>query len=84
MSHLYDELPDQKPPQTLWSGKIANNISDFADLLSVVIPGIDENVRWENCKWQARNDTDIPHRGDSCLVAFDDNNQLWVVAWWPF
>lgn len=84
MSDLYDSLPEQSSPQVAWSGIIATNPPDFATKVAITIPGIDPNLRWTNCKWQARNDIDMPIRGNSCLAIFDDNNQIWVVAWWPF
>lgn len=83
-SEMYDNLPDERPPQTVWAGIIATNPPDFGTKVSVVIPGIDNSLRWENCKWQSRDDVNLPHRGDPCLVAFDDNNEVWVVVWWPF
>lgn len=83
-SELFENLPDRSPMQRTWAAVIASNPSDFADLVSVTIPGLDANLRWEDCKWQARNDVDFPQRGNTCLVIFDDNMQLWVVAWWPF
>lgn len=87
MSNIYDDLPDRKAPQRIWSALIASNPVDQSDLVSVTIPGLNDEgqqLRWESCRWQARNDTDVPARGDKCLVIIDDNNEVWVVAWWPF
>lgn len=84
MSHLFDDLPDRQPPQRTWSGIVAATVTDFATLLSVKIPTLDPNVVWKGCRWQARNNIDFPQKDDPCLVIFDDEMQLWVVAWWPF
>lgn len=84
MSEVYDNLPDRAPPQRIWVGKVATAATDFADRIDVTIPGTDPGLRWEDCRWQARNTVDLPQRGDDCLVAIDDNNEAWVVVWWPF
>lgn len=84
MSNLFDDLPEGAPTLTIWAGKIASTPVDFASRIAVTIPGIDANLRWRDCRWQARNDVDLPQRGYDCLVAIDDNNEVWVVAWWPF
>lgn len=85
MSHIMDDLPDQhNSPLVSWSGFFAANIADFATKAQIVIPSLDENLRWENCLWMARNDVDLPQRGDKCLAIFDENNQIWIPVWWPF
>lgn len=84
MSEIFDNLPDRAPLQRIWQGRIANTVSDFATRLSVTIPDWDPTLRWEGCRWQARNNIDFPHRGDLCLAILDNNNELWVVSWWPF
>lgn len=84
MSEVFDALPHRAPLQRIWAGKIATNATDFEDRVSVVIPGTDATLRWEDCRWQARNTVDLPQRGDDCLVAIDDNNEVWVIVWWPF
>lgn len=84
MGHLFDDLPDRAPSLNLWFAKIASTPSDFASRVAVTIPGIDPAIGWHNCRWQARNDVDLPQRGYDCLVAFDDNNEVWVISWWPF
>lgn len=83
-SHVYDGLPDRDSPQAIWSGLIATTPVDFAETVAVLIPGLSNELQWEECKWQSRNDIDMPTRGDKCLVAFDENNEIWVVAWWPY
>lgn len=36
------------------------------------------------CRWQSRDATSLPAKGMVCLVAIDDYNEPWVIAWWPF
>jgi hypothetical protein len=84
MSEIFDEIQSRPPPQRVWSARIAKAPTDFADRVEVVIPGLDSGIRWEDCRWQARNTVDLPQRGDICLINIDDNNEVWVVAWWPF
>lgn len=86
MSEISDELHDglAQPIQRIWSGIVANNPTDLSTLVEVTIPAMDSSQRWTKCFWQSRNATDVPHRGDPCLIIFDDNMQPWVVAWWPY
>lgn len=85
MSNVFEEVTDfSEPRMNAWQGIVAKTVTDFADLLEITIPGLDPNLRWTNCKWQARNSIDLPERGYKCLAIFDDNDQIWVVAWWPF
>lgn len=81
---LYDEITEVRPHQGQWSAVIADTLTDFADLASVIIPGLDPSIKWKNCKWQSRNSVDLPQAGNKCLIMFDDNNDIWVVVWWPF
>lgn len=84
MSETFEEIDVREPPQQAWSGIIASNPNDFADPVQVTIPGLEATLRWKCRKWQARNDVDLPQRGNPCLVMFDENNDPWVVAWWPY
>lgn len=81
---LYDSIPGRPPLQRIWQAKIAKAPTDFGKRLAVTIPGIDPSLRWEGCRWQSHNTIDLPARGDDCLVAIDNNNEVWVVCWWPY
>jgi hypothetical protein len=84
MTDVRATLPARVKPHTLWYGTIANDATDFTDLVDVVLPDFDEKLQWRDCFWQSRDATTLPQRGDKCLVMFDNRNQPWVVAWWPF
>ena len=81
---IYDSLPDRPPTQRLWQGVIATTPTSFSQRVDVIIPAFDDTLRWQNCRWQARNSSDLPAKGNSCLAAIDDNDEVWVIAWWPF
>lgn len=83
MSELFDSLPERGAHQGAWGIVFATTPADFADRVSVIIPSIDPNLRWEDCRWMSRNDLDLPNRGDEGLGIFNENNEIWVVAWWP-
>lgn len=65
-------------------GVIAMDATDVADLLPVILPDFDETITWGPCRWQSRDATSLPAMGDSCLVVFDNQQNPWIVAWWPF
>jgi len=85
MSYLRDEIesPAQGVFRTVWSGIIAADAATTRDPVSVIIPSLDETLRWDNIKWVTRTDAPAPKRGDACLVILDDANQPWVVEWYP-
>lgn len=84
MSNTFDEISGRPPLQRVWRGIVSNNPVDFASRVSITIPDLDPTLRWEGCRWQSRNSVDMPHRGDACLAMIDNNNEVWVVCWWPF
>lgn len=84
MSEIFDALPDRPALQRVHRAVIATNPGDFDERVSVIIPDLDNTLRWEACRWQSRNSIDMPARGDECLVILDNNNEVWVVVWWPF
>lgn len=73
-----------KPQQGNWYGTFAAAVTDIANMAYVILPDYDENIIWGPCRWQSRDEISLPAKGDECLVEFDNRNQPWVVAWWPF
>src|SRR5215831_13589278 len=83
MTHLYDETEKQLVTQQVWRGVIASNAVDFLDPVDVIIPNIDSKTRWEDCRWQARDNYAMPKRSDECIVSLDNDSSVTVIAWWP-
>ena len=79
-----DHLPDVPEGRIVWYATIAKDATDLSDLLPVVIPEYDPALEWGPCRWQARDAVSLPNKGDRCLVIFDNRNQPWITAWWPF
>lgn len=87
MSALHEER--QRNPETtelagIWQAVIAVGASDMSDTVKVRIPGFNSAMQIGPCRWQARDSSSHPARGNVCLVAFDDRGECWVIAWWPF
>lgn len=69
----------------VWAAQVATTASGLSDTVEVVIPEFDVAQRWGPCKWQPRGDvTTFPARGDSCIIIFDNNRDIWIIGWWPF
>lgn len=66
-----------------FQGAVAVGATDMGQRIYITVPAISDH-RLGPCRWQARDDTSHPARGDICLVEFDDQGEPWVVAWWPF
>lgn len=85
MSTVRDIFITQPPEGRLvWRGVVAKSAGDLTTLVPVIIPEYDEKLEWGPCRWQSRDATSLPVKGDSCLVIFDNLRQPWIVAWWPF
>lgn len=86
-SRIYDLVQHNKrqaqTPRMFWRGVISNNPADLSDRLDVVVPDFDPQFKWQNCKWQSRDETSLPASGDTCLLVLDNRNQPWVIVWWP-
>jgi hypothetical protein len=83
------KIRDLAPPAALESGighygTIAKGATDFTDLLPVILPEFDPHQEWGPCRWQSRDATSLPAKGDACLVIFDNRREPWIAAWWPF
>lgn len=84
MTHLDDDIRVDEPDQQVFAAVIASSPNDLSERVSVVIPGLDQTLRWEDCIWQARDATSLPARGDRCIVLMDDQKNVSVAIWWPF
>jgi hypothetical protein len=84
MPDFRDLMPDPPEPWVVWNGIVSKNITNFADLLMVILPDWDDTLEWGPCRWQPRDAVTLPKKGDECLVLLDNNRQPWVVTWWPF
>jgi hypothetical protein len=84
MSEIFESLPDHPATQRVWQAVIAEDVIDFGDRCSILIPALSSDTRFTGCYWQSRDDVNTPHRGDLALAILDSNQEWWVVAWWPF
>jgi len=84
MSHLFDDVPPRPAMKQAWAGVVATAAPNMSSDVWVTIPDLDPDTRVGPCHWQSRNNIDLPDRGDTCLVIFDNDNQPWVVCWWPY
>lgn len=73
----------------LLQGTVASNPVDVDDPAYVVVPSRSPIHRWGPAPYSPRIEPGgatyaIPSRGDRCLVAFDDEDQPWIIEWWPY
>lgn len=55
--------------------------ASFASPLNVLLPDIDNTTPWSLGRWPQSHGTTLPTVGTTCLVAFDNRRNPWVVAW---
>lgn len=86
MTSVVDELP---PPSSSLVGAFPAHFSravgDLSERAFVNLEVL-EDVPLEigPCRWQARDATSLPARGDWCLVQFTPDEEPCVVMWWPY
>lgn len=49
----------------------------------ISIPAIDPVLLLGPCRWQSRDNRSFPQVGDECLAVQDENDEWWILAWWP-
>ena len=85
------ETPPIIPVREARHGFVASAPAGLGAPFTVVLPEFDDRADttahaemhlYEIRRWQSRATT-IPAVGDEVLVAVDDQNEPWVVAWWP-
>jgi hypothetical protein len=81
MSYLQDATDPTPVPQRVWAGVVATDAVDMLDRISVVIGGLNGDMRWEDCHWQPKDNITLPQEGDQCVVIMDDNGELWATGW---
>lgn len=81
---IYDSLDAPVRPDGGWFGHVSRNVGSLTTLMYVTLEAHDETTEFGPCRWQSRDDTSLPTKGDEVLVMFDDKRQPWVVAWWPY
>jgi crotonobetainyl-CoA:carnitine CoA-transferase CaiB-like acyl-CoA transferase len=67
----------------LHAGEVLDTPSTLADRLRVTLPSFSDSHPVEAVGWDARSDGTRPAPGDRCAIAFDEDTEAWVLAWWP-
>lgn len=83
MTVVTELFPQAQIQRQFWRGTVASTPTDLSDKIAVVVPSFDASARWEGCRWSPRG-SDMPARGDDCLVILDSKGDPWVIEWWPF
>jgi hypothetical protein len=79
-----DELPEEhRATRAPEYAIVAEDVDDLLDPAFVIFPDFDPTKRWGPYFWQPRNDTDLPQRGDECLVIYDNRRNGRIVWWRP-
>lgn len=80
--------PTKDPTHRL--ATIASDPSNASDPVFVTIKSMDksETLLWGPCPWAPRildaTTYGLPSKGDMALVVFTEEEEPWVVEWWPY
>lgn len=79
-----DLIPETPPVQPqVWAATVLDTAGSLADKVRVLVPGFDGGETAHGpCPWMPRGE-DLPTRGDTAIVAIDDEGNEWIVGWWP-
>lgn len=88
---IYDHITESEGPsrgiEGMWYATIKTAPPDVTTGVFVAIKGFHPDHRWGPCRWMPRvddaGDTVNPTVGDVALVGFDDEDNPWVICWWP-
>lgn len=73
----------EQPRSQLFEGTVAKTATTLSTAVEVRLPGFDGGrARWPVEGWTPR-DTQLPARGDRCLVALSDKGRMWMLCWMP-
>lgn len=86
-SYLFDEIQAERaltdpPVGGLWAALISQGATGPGAQIHVTIPDLDANAVFVPVWWLPIADL-LPARGDACLVAIDNQSNVWVIAWSP-
>ena len=81
----YDDLvrPTTSALEGAWAGVFAEDVADFNVRANVIIKAFAQQLKLGPYRWQSRDATTLPNKGDACLIVFDDTGEGWIAAWWP-
>src|SRR5262252_1810991 len=83
MSDLHmDIAPPDVALGQIYKGVIAVPPINFTAKIGVIMPDIHPDLVF-HCKWQARDNMSFPQVEDDVLIIWDNENEPWVVTWWP-
>jgi hypothetical protein len=84
MSDMYQDI---RPPDValgqIYKGIIHRQPLNFSALIDITIPDINADLVFPNVRWQSRDNMSLPQVEDIVLVIFDNQNEPWVITWWP-
>lgn len=67
-----------------YKGRIAEDAAAADDEVTVIVPNYSGEHRHGPCRFPLSNGAGVlPVRGDDCLVAFDEDEDPWIVVWYP-
>jgi hypothetical protein len=76
-----------REPERPFFAEVNNTATADGQDIFVVIPGIDADRKWGPVHWTPRpgaSGPTFPYKGVPALVTFDDDHNLWMIAWWPY
>jgi hypothetical protein len=84
MSDIYQDIrPADVALGQIYKGIIHTPPLNFSAQMSVLLPDVNPDIVFHNVKWQARDNMSLPQVEDSVLVIFDNQNEPWMITWWP-
>jgi hypothetical protein len=82
LARFANRRSDEGPTGPLLSAVVSKAPASLTAPLKVTVPGFDRHRETEIRRWMPRGET-FPAAGDEALIAIADDQEPWMVAWWP-
>jgi hypothetical protein len=82
---IYDDLPPHSRLDGCFAGEFAAPLpTTLADPAFAIVYFLSDQHKIGPMPWSPRKqDTVSPAVGDKCLVAYDEHENPYIIAWWP-
>lgn len=79
---IRDRSRGENPPHPIYKGFIAVDATTNDEAVEVLITDFSGELRQGPCRFSLSQGSNLPKRGDECLIAFDSDGDPWITNWW--
>lgn len=86
---MHDDVFYEVAFPTCMKAKVSTNAQGLSDPVYVTVPYFDGGQsEFGPCPWTPRplpdGTVDMPNKGDHALIVLDEEDDAWIITWWPY